>query len=187
MDMQPTSMILVALMPKARDMEIARLFGWYRIPMKSAPKILRVDYIAFYQTADFGAERGGRIERYAPVLGVELTTRAELFRSEPDHPRAQEYYYKIQIGALQSLPQPILAGKWRRFLFIYTNGRQFQTAKTIRDLAITGAEHKIFWQALRERGLASDTASFPTDDESYSSADLLFLLGNLSLSNLELS
>ena len=133
--MQPTSTILVALMPKARDMEIARLFGWYRIPMKSAPKILRVDYIAFYQTADFGADRGGRIERYAPVSGVELTTRAELFRNEPDHPRAREYYYKVQIGALQSLPEPILAGKWRRFLFVYTNGRQFRTAKTIRDLA----------------------------------------------------
>ena len=27
------------------------------------PKILRVDYIAFYQTADFGADRAGRIER----------------------------------------------------------------------------------------------------------------------------
>ena len=72
MELQPSSMILVALMPKARDMEIARLFGWYRIPMKSAPKILRVDYIAFYQTADFGADRAGRIERYAPVNGVEL-------------------------------------------------------------------------------------------------------------------
>lgn len=185
--MQPTSTILVALMPKARDMEIARLFGWYRIPMKSAPKILRVDYIAFYQTADFGADRGGRIERYAPVSGVELTTRAELFRNEPDHPRAREYYYKIQIGALQSLPEPILAGKWRRFLFIYTNGRQFQTAKTIRDLAITGAEHKIFWQALRERGLAFETAALPDAAGSDSSAELLFLLGNLSLSNLDLS
>ncbi len=192
MELQPSSMILVALMPKARDMEIARLFGWYRIPMKSAPKILRVDYIAFYQTADFGADRAGRIERYAPVNGVELTTRSELFRDERDHPRANEYYYKIQLGALRTLPTPILAGRWRRFLFIYTNGRQFLSAKTIQDLAVTGAEHKVFWQSLRERGLSGPGTEFPfstedTGDALTASGELMYLLGNLAISNINFS
>ena len=138
MELQPSSMILVALMPKARDMEIARLFGWYRIPMKSAPKILRVDYIAFYQTADFGADRAGRIERYAPVNGVELTTRSELFRDERDHPRANEYYYKIQLGALRTLPTPILVGRWRRFLLFIRTGGNFSQQKRFRIWRLPG-------------------------------------------------
>ena len=85
-------------MPKARDMEIARILGWYRIPLKSAPKILRVDYIAFYQTADFGPGHKSCIEKYAEVTGVELTTRSALLKDEPDHPRATEEYFKIQLG-----------------------------------------------------------------------------------------
>lgn len=176
-------MVLVAIMPKARDMEIARLFGWYRIPMKTAPKILRVDYAAFYQTSDFGAGHSSVIERCAPVLGVELTTRAELFRSEPDHPRAQELYYKLQLGELKTLPHPIHAGKWKRFLFFYTNGAQLCKAHTLQDLALTGAEHQVFWQALRERSLGEPIAYAPdaVPDE------LLFLLGNLSVSQLDLS
>lgn len=178
-------MILVAIMPKARDMEIARLFGWYRIPMKTAPKILRVDYIAFYQTQNFGKEHGSRIERYAPVLGVELTTRAELFRNEPDHPRANEFYYKIQLGELMTLPRPILADKWKRFLFIYTSGKQFLQAETIRDLAVRGAEQKLFWQALRERGEQMPELELLGKAPDPLDSDLLFLLGNLTLANLE--
>ena len=53
----PQALILVAIMPNPRDLEIARLLGWYRIPYRSAPKTISVDYIAFYQTAKFGAEK----------------------------------------------------------------------------------------------------------------------------------
>ena len=53
----PEALILVAVMPNPRDLEISRLLGWYRIPYRSAPKTISVDYIAFYQTAEFGAEK----------------------------------------------------------------------------------------------------------------------------------
>ena len=103
------SLILVAYLPAPRDMEIARLLGWYRIPLRTAPKVINVDYLAFYQAGAFGEEHRWRIETCAEVRGNELTTRAELLRDEPDHPRAREEYYKIQLGPLQMLPQPILA------------------------------------------------------------------------------
>ena len=35
--LSPTSLILVVLMNDPRDLEIARLLGWYRIPLRSAP------------------------------------------------------------------------------------------------------------------------------------------------------
>ncbi len=40
-----TALILVAILPNQRDFDIARLFGWYRIPLKSAPKVISVDYL----------------------------------------------------------------------------------------------------------------------------------------------
>src|SRR5512133_4139601 len=94
-----TSLILVCLLPAPRDMEIARLLGWYRIPFRTAPKVVAVDYLAFYQPASFG-ETGGQIQYVAEVRGHELTTRAELLRDEADHPGAREEYFKIQLGAL---------------------------------------------------------------------------------------
>ena len=56
------SLILVGIMPHPRDLEVARLLGWYRIPMRSAPKVVNVDYLAFYQTGAFGKDHRWQIE-----------------------------------------------------------------------------------------------------------------------------
>jgi len=61
----PSALILVALVPRPRDLEIARLLGWYRIPLRTAPKVVNVDYLAFYQSGSFGVERRWRVETYA--------------------------------------------------------------------------------------------------------------------------
>ena len=150
MPISPTSLILVALLPTPRDMEIARLLGWYRIPLRTAPKVVAVDYLAFYQPASFG-ERGGRIELVSEVRGHELVTRAELLRDEADHPRANEEYYKIQIGALEKLGHPIITEKWRRITFFYTTGEYLLDAKLLTDLVVAGDERQLLWRSLRER------------------------------------
>ena len=150
----PTSLILVAVMNQPRDLEIARLLGWYRIPLRSAPKVIAVDYLAFYQTGAFGEDRW-RIQYVAPVRGHELTTRADLLKDEPNHPHARQEYYKIQIGPLISLPQPVLAGNWRRITFLYTTGEYLLEAETINDLVIESEERQTLWQALRERAAQS--------------------------------
>ena len=146
----PTDLILVCLIPSPRDMEIARLLGWYRIPLRTAPKVVSVDYLAFYQPSAFGA-RGGQIEFIAPVRGHELASRAELLRDEADHPRAHEEYYKIQLGALEKLPNPILAKRWKRLTFLYTTGEYLLEAETLNDLAVKNDERKLLWKSLRER------------------------------------
>jgi len=146
----PTSLILVAILNDPRDLEIARILGWYRIPLRSAPKVVAVDYLAFYQTAAFGDEKW-RIQHFAPLRGHELTTRAELLRDEPDHPHAHHEYYKIQLGPLASLPEPILADKWRRITFLYTTGEYLLRARTVNDLVVVDEERPLLWQALRER------------------------------------
>ncbi len=145
-----TSLVLVAVVNNPRDLEIARLLGWYRIPLRTAPKVIAVDYLAFYQTGAFGDEKC-RIQYIAPVRGHELTIRAELLKTEPNHPRAKEEYYKVQLGALERLPEPILAETWRRITFLYTTGEYLLQAKTVNDLVVNSDERQLLWQALRER------------------------------------
>jgi hypothetical protein len=162
MEISPSSLILVAVINDPRDMEIARLLGWYRIPLRSAPKVVAVDYLAFYQTAAFGEEKW-RVQYVAPVKGHELTTRAELLRDEPDHPHARHEYYKVQIGSLEPLPHPILAEGWRRITFFYSTGEYLLAAQTLTDLILEEEDRRPLWQALRERAGQSQqyTAELP--------------------------
>jgi hypothetical protein len=147
---ETTSLVLVTLMPTPRDLEIARLLGWYRIPLRTAPKVVAVDYLAFYQPSSFG-DHGGQIEYVAEVRGHELTTRGELLKDEPDHPRAREEYFKIQLGGLEKLPSPIKAEKWRRLTFLYTTGEYLASAKILNDLVVHNEERQTLWRSLRER------------------------------------
>ena len=163
----PTSLILVAIINDPRDLEIARVLGWYRIPLRSAPKVIAVDYLAFYQTAAFGDDRW-RIQYVAPVRGYELTTRSELMQDEPNHPHAQHEYYKLQVGPLVTLPEPIPADKWRRITFLYTTGEYLLRARSVNDLVVAAEERPLLWQALRER--AGQTQEYRIED--YQNIDL---------------
>ena len=71
-----TALILVALVPNPRDMEIARLLGWYRIPLRKAPKVVNVDFIAFYQAGAFGEAHPARSLQITRWLLQKVTTRA---------------------------------------------------------------------------------------------------------------
>ncbi|RME41036.1 MAG: hypothetical protein D6794_01280 [Deltaproteobacteria bacterium] len=169
-----SSLVLVAYLPHPRDFEIARLLGWYRIPLRTAPKVIAVDYLAFYQPASFGA-RGGRIEYVAAVRGHELTTRLALLRDEPDHPRAHEEYYKIQLGPLEKLPRPIPADKWRRVTFLYTTGAHLLAADTLHDLVVRDSERTTLWKALRER--SEHPAAYHTETPEIPPEILALLVG----------
>jgi hypothetical protein len=152
-----SDLILVAYMPSPRDLEIARLLGWYRIPLRSAPKVVAVDYLAFYQPASFGVEHQWRIEVVAPVRGHELATRGELLKDEADHPRAREEYFKIQLGPLVELPRPVKTGEWKRIMFLYTTGERLLQADTVTELTVHDEERQVLWRALRERALEKQT------------------------------
>jgi hypothetical protein len=168
-------------MPTPRDLDFARLLGWYRIPLKSAPKVVSVDYLAFYQPSSFG-ERGGQVEFVAPVRGHELLTRAELLRDEPDHPRAKDEYFKIQIGALEKLSSPIAAEKWRRVTFFYSTGEYLLQARTLADLIVRADERAVLWKSLRER---AQQAEYRVDDLPDVEIDPLVLAALLGIREVE--
>lgn len=152
MEIEPEDLVLVAVVKSPRDLEIARVLGWYRIPLETAPKTLHIDWLAFYQSAAFGDEKWS--VRYAcPVRGFELTRRGELLRDEPDHARADEPYYKVILGPMQALPQPIPARKWRRVTFLFTTGERLAGARDLTDLRVPASrKHDRLWGLLRERG-----------------------------------
>jgi hypothetical protein len=176
MSLTPSSLILVCLVPTPRDLEIARLLGWYRIPLRTAPKVVTVDYLAFYQPSTFG-EHGGQIEFIAQVKGHELTTRAELLKDETDHPRAKEEYFKIQLGGLEKLRETIKTDKWKRLTFLYSTGEYLLNARVLNDLVVQSEERQILWKTLRER--AENEQLYKTDlpEADISPEVLMALLG----------
>ena len=171
-----SSLILVCFIPNPQDLEIARLLGWYRIPLRSAPKLVSVDYLAFYQPSSFG-DAGNRIEYIAEVRGNELTTRGELLRNEPDHPHAREEYYKIQLGPLEQLDSPIIAKSWKRLTFLYTIGEYLLQARTINELVIRSGERKMLWKSIRERSNDESSYSYVDNELEVDDSVLAFLLG----------
>ncbi len=132
--------VLVAIMNNRRDFEIAQNEGWYRIPQKYAPQsTTEAAVLAFYFTKAFDEEKWS-IHWYGPVRGHELVRRRDLFPDEPDHPRAQEVYYKLQLGPLMQLERPIPSLRWRRITFIETSWDRFTAAEEINDLYASGAD-----------------------------------------------
>jgi hypothetical protein len=125
--------VLVAIVRRPRDLELARTAGWYRVPLAHLPRRFAADLLAFYQTGAFGAERWS-VRWYAPVLRYSLATRRELLPDEPNHPRANERYYRIELGPLAALPLPVPAAKLRRVVFIPTSFGQLRRAGDVREL-----------------------------------------------------
>jgi hypothetical protein len=157
-------LVLVCLLPQPRDLEIARVLGWYRIPLRHAPKVIYTDCLAFYQPASFGKEHQWKIEYIAPVRGVELTKRKELLQEEIFHPRAEDEYYKISLGSLVRLSKPIPADTWKRITFFYTTGEQINKANSISDLIICQDEKNLFQNTVMEYRSKYADVQIPTDD-----------------------
>jgi len=154
--MHPEDRVLVAVMNRPRDLEIAQRERWYRLPESKAPAGAFTEYVAFYFTAAFG-EHKWAIHYYARRLGHELVTRRELLPDEADHPRARERYYKLQLGPLQRREPPIVSLRWRRIAFIRTTWDRFQAAGEINDLFVEGGEFvDRLYHALRDSGMAPE-------------------------------
>ena len=77
------------------------------------------------------------IRWYAQVRGHELVTRRDLLPDEPDHPRAEQRYYKLQLGKLVELPHPIPSRSLRRITFVLTNGKRLNEAWEINDTGLS--------------------------------------------------
>jgi hypothetical protein len=132
--MYPDDRVLVTIMNNHQDWQRVQDEQWYRIPVKHAPAgTPHFDWIAFYFSKVF-KENKWAVHFYAPVLGHELLTRRDLIPAEPDHPRADQWYYRLALGSLYHKLPPIVPDSWRRITFIVTTGDRFEAAEEIKDL-----------------------------------------------------
>ncbi len=131
------------------DLARARDEGWYRIPLDRAPRRIAADYLAFYQTGAFPPEERWAVRWLAPVQAYRLTTRKELIPDEPQHPRADQSYYKVALGPLASLPHPVPSRRLRRITFIPTTLGRLMQAQEINDLWIKSSAQERLWAALK--------------------------------------
>ena len=121
--------VLVGVINRPKDLNIASCLHWYRIPVKKCPK-RPIEYVAFYQTSRFGSE-GKSIRSYAKVLGRNKVKRNVLLPDEPHHPRAEEFYYKFRISPLTLLPEPVTNQSRRRISFAFTTLNRLLNSKEL--------------------------------------------------------
>jgi hypothetical protein len=131
-DIPADAPVLVCVVTRVADFDRIRA-GWYRVPINRARVPLTASYLAFYQTAAFGAERWS-VRYLAAVRAVGLAYRYELIPDEPCHPRATARYYRFALGPLIRLPVAVPSRRLRRVTFIPTTFGQLLTARDIVDL-----------------------------------------------------
>jgi hypothetical protein len=146
--------VLVAVVNNRVDFARARDEGWYRIPQRRAPRRIGADYLALYQTGAFkGDAEAQHVAYYAPTRRYRLMTRAEMMPEEAGHPRADDYYFRVDLGELIRLPRPVPAHRMRRVTFIHTTLDRLFSADDVLDLFYQEDPFDRLWHALREAGL----------------------------------
>ena len=124
--------VLIGVVKRQKDYEIARQEHWYRIPQQRMPHGINAEYIAFFLSRRSFREQGGAIASFARITGVELVRRADLLPDETR--RGQDLYYKVQFRQLVDKEPPISNDSRRAFSFIRTTWDRFVAATTIPDL-----------------------------------------------------
>ncbi len=172
--------VLVAIVPRLEDWALVVNESWYRIPLAKAPERVGAEYLAFYMPARFG-EMGCSIRYYAPIRRYRLVRRRDLLPAEPGHPRADDRYLKLELGALRELPHPIPAAKLRRVTFIPTTLDLLLAAREINDLWLRETAKDRLWQALQERGVEAYRDHVLLTDEGHHVVDVALPAGRSGL------
>lgn len=126
--------VLVGVLRRRKDFEIARRQHWYRIPQSQMPRGIHAEYIAFFLSGRLVRQRRGRIAYFARITGLELVRRRDLL---PDEERnADALYYKVQFRQLIPKDPPIrnVSKRARAVSFVHTTWDRFVSADTIPDL-----------------------------------------------------
>lgn len=174
--MNPDDIVLIALIHSPRDLELVERERWYRIPTRHAPKYFSgAQVLAFYLPGSF-RERKWSIDTYAFVRGHELVRRRDLLPEEASHPRADETYYKLQLGESHARVPPIVSKRGRRVLFLWTNWGRFSNAREWNDLYLRTPAHEKLYDALRADDLEIEREMLVSEGRARYRVDFLVYL-----------
>lgn len=158
---------LVAILNSKRDLALARDEGWYRVPAAHAPAALTngsIRTLALYLPKEFGAD-AFQVVYAAPVLGMTTQPRRELLPDEPLHPRADQPYLRVALGALSRLARPIPSQRLRRLVFIATTQTKLRRAQEINDLFHDSPLEDRVWDALQAAGITAERQYYVSGDD----------------------
>ncbi len=145
--------VLVAVLNNRRDWALIQAERWYRIPVSRAPRQMAAEIVAWYQTKAFG-EEGLCVRWYAPIQRCQIMARRELLPDEADHPRADERYWRFELGPLAELPRPIRAASFRRVTFIPTCWERLLNAVDVTELWLGDTAVAELCRALEHEGIS---------------------------------
>ena len=128
----PEDRVLVAAITRRSDLRRAREEGWYRIPVARMPQGVPAEHLAFFTGARVIERELGGIYASARVTGVELLRRRDLLPLEGQ--RADDLYYRVQLGDWRWREPPLLNPERRAFAFIHSTWDRFCQARRISDL-----------------------------------------------------
>ena len=169
--------VLVALLNNNSDLELLKSELWYRIPVETAPPILkngRLKIIAFYQSGTFKTEKHC-IRYMGNVVSTELLERRQLFPDEPEGIKSSKLYYKVVISELRMLKQPIFSIKHRRILFITTTPRKLMAAREAEDLFAGSPQHEKLYNLLQTQNIAAERGYYATHRRKQVRVDLAII------------
>ncbi|EAY31834.1 hypothetical protein [Microscilla marina] len=144
---------LVVLMNNQADFDIAKTQGWYRIPVRHTPSIVKegqLKFIAFYFTKAFGNDKY-TIKWFAEVNDIGLAKRTELFPDETPNSKTKKQYYKISFSAPNVLYRPIVSARPRRLLFVPTTSYKLFNALEFNDIFDNSLLEEKVWKAFLKR------------------------------------
>lgn len=145
-------------MPSASDWRVARERGIYRIPVRSAPELVKsgqLTHIAFYVPKSFGTD-GCTVRWFAPIDSLVIRKRREILPELPNDPKAETDYYVIGCKDLQELPRVIPSRKPRRLLFVPTTMEKLMTAPEINFLFNESPLEELMWAELLRAGIPAE-------------------------------
>jgi very-short-patch-repair endonuclease len=149
---------VIGVLKLERDLPIAVHDKWYRIPVKSAPIIVRDDkikYLALYQGKMF-KDSSSQIQWYGEVKRITVHKRIELLPEENYDSNANEDYYKLELEEMTKLPDPIKAIRPRRISFIVTAFDRFIKAKELNEVFLESYIEEKVWDVLKSEGIDAE-------------------------------
>lgn len=93
---------------------------------------------------------------WAPITSIGEVRRIELLPDEPDHPRANEAYYRLGLGQLRQRHEPIFSRRRRRIVFIRSVWQKFVEALEINDLHHGSPLEDRLWAAFKQEGIEAE-------------------------------
>ena len=149
---------LVAIMNSVKDFEIARNHNWYRIPVKSAPPIVKdksIKYLAFYHTKIFKDEKYS-IRWYAKVNNIDIVSRKDLFPDEKQNEKTGKKYYKVNFENFKQLTNPVISQTGRRIVFIPTNRYKLFFASELNDIFNNSPLDNELWNVFVKKNIFAE-------------------------------